>query len=184
MFRTFLLRTITVNHSRTARLLSLIRTHLGGGRNLPRFMKTPRMSMSRTPTSRFHLDELFHFRRQNTIILSCSDAHVIAFFDWILAGKGFRSTTFSYTPEARAGRFFWEPEGATYWSGISVSSYHTGGMASEFDRRMQLMLDHEKFTLLTASVSDITRDQYVRRWRRWARFVLAWAPARGSTLLL
>ena len=35
---------------------------------------------------------------------------------------------------------------------------------------MSLVLEQEKFTLLTASVSDITRDQYIRCWRRWTRF--------------
>ena len=112
----------------------------------------------------------FTFDEIRKSVLSRTDAHVAEFSKWVLSGGGFRVATNEYNPEARTGRFFWEPEGTTYWAGSSSSSYHTGGMASEFDRRMSLMLEQEKFTLLTASVSDITREQYIRCWRRWTRF--------------
>ena len=32
------------------------------------------------------------------------------------------------------------------------------------------MIGREKFSLLAESVSDITREHYTKRWRRWARF--------------
>ena len=105
-----------------------------------------------------------------SVLLSCSDAHVASVSQWILSWGGFRAATTSWTHEARTGRFFWQPDRATSWSGSSTSSYHTGGMATEFDRRISLMIEREKFALLTSSVSDITREQYIRCWRRWARF--------------
>lgn len=35
---------------------------------------------------------------------------------------------------------------------------------------MGISVEQEKFALLAASVSDVTWEQYIRRWRRWARF--------------
>ena len=43
-------------------------------------------------------------------------------------------------------------------------------MASEFDRRIALILEHEKFNLLTSGIGDKTRDQYMTCWRRWAQY--------------
>ena len=81
---------------------------------------------------------------------------------WLMTGKRYGVTLASWTPEARTGRFSRGPERAKYWSGASASSYATDGMASELDRRIGILLEQEKFTLLTSSASDIDREQYVK----------------------
>ena len=104
------------------------------------------------------------------VLLSCTDIHAAEYLQWVLKGGGYRITKPSWTREALTGRFQWDYDHTTFWSGSSVSSHHTGGMATEFDRRIGLMLEQEKFTLLTSSVTDVTRQQYMKCWQRWARF--------------
>ena len=108
----------------------------------------------------------FTFNTLRKIMHSCTDPHFLKFIEWVCLGTGFHVSPASWTPEARFGRFRWQPDRTTYGPRPTVSSFITGGMASEFDRRIAIMLENEKFNLPTSNVSDITRDQYVRCWRR------------------
>ena len=87
----------------------------------------------------------YSFIQLRSVILSSTDAHAESFLSWLMRGRGYGVAKHSWAPDARTGRFVWQPDGATYWSGASVSSFTTGGMAEEFDRLIVLMLDHGKF---------------------------------------
>ena len=110
------------------------------------------------------------FIQLREILLSCVDVHASEYLQWLLQGRGHRVTKPSWTYEAITGRFQWDEDHTTYWSGSSASSHRTGGMATEFDRRIGVMLEQEKFTLLTSSVTDVTREQYMSCWRRWTLY--------------
>ena len=89
--------------------------------------KRPTCSCRSLPRAGSAISGCFAFDGNRKSVMSCTDAHVAEFLKWVLPGGCFRVTTQSYTPEARAGRFFWEPEGTTYWAGSSSSSYHASG---------------------------------------------------------
>ena len=97
------------------------------------------------------------------------DPHTRPKIDWILGGGGCRVSLFAWSLGAQTGRFPWGRAGAQYNHGDTPRTYTTGGMASEFDRRIALMLEHEKFLLLTSGVGDKTRSHYMTYWRRWAQ---------------
>ena len=67
--------------------------------------------------------------------------------------------------------FICDSDRTTFYSDLSPRSFVTGGMSSEFDRRIPNMLENEKFNLLTSSATEATRDQYMYCWRRWAQFI-------------
>ena len=48
--------------------------------------------------------------------------------------------------------------------------FTTGGFPRTFDRRLHDMLQLAKFELLTQSVGDATRGQYLNCWKKWAQF--------------
>lgn len=71
-------------------------------------------------------------------------------------------------------------------------TFTTGGMSTEFDKRIAAMLENEKLNLLTSSVTVATRGQYMYCWRRRAQFracsgLSRWItdtrPGRGNNLV-
>ena len=109
----------------------------------------------------------FTFIDLRRFLLLRTDKHAGNTMRFILSGSKFGVADRSWTAESRNGRFYWDPERTEY---SSAPTFTTGGMASEFDRRISQMVEQEKFELLTSSVNTVTREQYVKCWRRWARF--------------
>ena len=87
-----------------------------------------------------------------------------------LSGKGYRIRRFARTDESRRGRFSRDDRGTTYAEASTVPSFATGGAESEFDQRIALMLEREKFELATSSIGERSRHQYMSWWRRWVQF--------------
>ena len=103
-------------------------------------------------------------------ILTCADPHCRAFYTWALEGGGHRISRLAWSVGASAGRSHWDSDRTTFNSGTSPRSFTTGGISTEFDRRIANMLENEKFILLTSSVTVVAKDQYMCCWRRWAQF--------------
>ena len=75
--------------------------------------------------------------------LRCTDPHVQAQAFWILMGKGYRIAKWAWPRDARTGRMDWGGDGTQYNHGGTPRTNATGGMASEFDRRIKMILDQE-----------------------------------------
>ena len=93
-----------------------------------------------------------------------------ALCNWILMREGFRVSRFAWAEDAMCGRSQWDYDGTQYQHASIPRSYTAGGMSSEFGRRTALIIEHEKFTLLTSGIGDKTREQYMTCWRRWAQY--------------
>ena len=103
-------------------------------------------------------------------LVECVDPHVGHLKRWLIQGEGYRVPKYAWSADARNGRFDRQPNGTTYCSGVTPSSYTTGGVEAEFNRRIALMLGQAKFELLTSHVNVVTREQYMMAGRRWAQF--------------
>ena len=153
----------------------------------------------------------FHtFRSLSDALSACMDPHVTAFNQWMMSGAGYRISSQAWSLDARVGRFEWDHDAKQYqhadtpWTLTTYDdprgytdrrprrNFTTGGMPSEFDRRMALMLETEKVQLITTGICDKTRGQYLSCWRRWAqyascvgvsRWIKSFNPGRGNALL-
>ena len=127
-----------------------------------------------------------------------SDPHVQAKPAWISRGNWNGVLSVAWSPDVRAGRRPWgddgtlsppwslrgdisESESDPFLSPRSVTGdtprfiwchppHTTGGLSDNFDRNLREMLQLAKFELLTQSVGDATREQYVQCWRKWAQY--------------
>ena len=118
---------------------------------------------------RYGTDQIM-FRACVHAILRCADDHVRAKTYWVLTGNAYRVSHWSWGGDAQTGRFSWAVDGTQYNHGDTPRTYTTGWVSSEFDRRIDLILEHEKFQLLTTGIVGKTRSQYLTCWKRWAQF--------------
>ena len=102
-------------------------------------------------------------------LLSRIDPHGDNLLQWVLNDSGHRVSRYASSANARTGRFQWKPGRNAYCSGVTPLSFATGGISSDFDRRISVMMGKEKFDLLTSNVSLVTLDKYMVCWRRWAQ---------------
>ena len=102
--------------------------------------------------------------------LRCTDPHTSSKINWSLNGGGYRVSQCAWNVDSQAGRVSWDREGTQYNHGDTPRTYTTGGMSTEFDRRIELMLGQEKFHLLTSGIVDKPRARYLTCWRRWSQF--------------
>ena len=124
---------------------------------------------------------------------SSNDPHLQSKLWWISTGRWTGVPSMAWSPDIRVGRLPWEDDGTMYVPGsvASVSSseddlanlnsprapfvwrhppFTNGGLSRTFDRRLHKMLQLAKFELLTQSIGDTTRDQYLKCWAKWAQF--------------
>ena len=149
----------------------------------------PRKEMLLTPS----------FDNLTTWLAQSPDAHLRAKLEWICKGRWNGVLSVSWPHDVRLGRRPRDDDDGTLsppWSiadGLSESEsnmsltprspsgdnarfvwrhppHTTGGLSDAFDKNLHEMLQLAKFDLLTQSVSNKTREQYVQCWRKWAQY--------------
>lgn len=75
---------------------------------------TPVCPCSSFPTEWSSLGNSFTFEQHPAVILSCTDRHFCTLLQCVLDGSGYGAPYASWTPGARAGRFFWNNGRAAY----------------------------------------------------------------------
>ena len=93
-------------------------------------------------------------------LLRSTDPHVKSGINWILGGGGRRASCFPWAADARCGRSGRGRAGTQYNHDDTPRTYTTGGMSTEFDRRIALILEQEKFIPLTPGIVENTYTVY------------------------
>ena len=78
-----------------------------------------------------------------TYLTSRDAIHLRAHVGRILQGKGYRVSKYAWSADAIAGRFQWEYDVTQYHHDDAPRKYTTGGMDTEFDRRIAVMSEQE-----------------------------------------
>ena len=91
-------------------------------------------------------------REVGNILTTCADSHAIAVANWIWSRGEYRASRYDWPDDAQAGRFQRGYDGAQYQHPETSRSFATGGISSEFDRRLAMISAQSKFDLLISGI--------------------------------